>query len=54
MKKIKDMTKKIILKYGGAIASCAFAFVVIAANSSCGVPFYEPGKNQKVWRILKS
>ena len=42
MKKIKDMTKKIILKYGGAIASCAFAFVVIAANYSCGVPFYEP------------
>ena len=53
MKKIKDMTKKIILKYGGAIASCAFAFVVIAANSSCGVPSMNR-KNQKVWRILKS
>lgn len=42
MKKIKDITKKIISKYGGAIASCAFAFIVIAANSSCGGPFYEP------------
>lgn len=42
MKKVREIAKTIITKYGGAIASCAFAFVVIAANSSCCVPFYEP------------
>lgn len=39
---IKKIAKKFVTKYGAAIASCAFAFVAVAANTSCGLPFYEP------------
>ena len=42
MKKVKEMAKKFVVKYGAAIASCAFAFVTIAAISSCTLPYYEP------------
>ena len=42
MKKLKETAKKFIVKYGAAIASCAFALVTIAANSSCVFPYYEP------------
>lgn len=41
MKGIKDNVKKLITKYGAVIASCAFAFVILSANTSCGLPFYE-------------
>ena len=44
MKKIQETAKKLIVKYGAVIASCAFVFVAIAANSSCLFPFYEPGE----------
>ncbi len=42
MKNIKETAKKIITKYGAVVASCAFAFVFLSANTSCGLPFYEP------------
>ena len=42
MKKAKAFFKKIITEHGTAIAGFAFAFVYIAANSSCFVPYYEP------------
>lgn len=42
MKLIKEKAKKFIIKYGAVIASCAFAFVAISANTSCALPFYEP------------
>lgn len=42
MNKIQDTVKKLIVKYGAVIASCAFAFVAISANTSCLFPFYEP------------
>lgn len=42
MKKVKSAAKSLIVKYGAAIASCAFAFVAIAANSACVFPYYEP------------
>lgn len=42
MIKLGEMAKKIIVKYGATVASCAFAFVAIAANTSCVLPFYEP------------
>ena len=41
MKRIYKMAKKILLRHGTLIASCAFAFVLITANSSCMMPFYE-------------
>lgn len=41
IKGIKDNVKKLITKYGAVIASCAFAFVILSANTSCGLPFYE-------------
>lgn len=42
MKFFKDKAKNFITKYGAAIASCAFAFVAISANSSYCLPYYEP------------
>lgn len=42
MNKIQNTAKKLIVKYGAIIASCAFAFVAISANTSCGLPYYEP------------
>lgn len=42
MRKYKETFKNFIVKYGAAVASCAFAFVAISANTSCGLPFYEP------------
>ncbi len=42
MRKFKETAKKFVIKYGAAVASCAFAFVAISANTSCGLPYYEP------------
>lgn len=42
MKKFKEAAKTFVVKYGAVIASCAFAFVAISANTSCAFPFYEP------------
>lgn len=42
MNKIREIAKKFVVKYGVAIASCAFTFVAISANTSCALPFYEP------------
>lgn len=53
MKKVKDMAKNIIAKYGNVIACCAFAFVAFAANSSCGVPFYEPEEPEGLAQFKK-
>ena len=52
MKKFKGIIKRAIIKHGAVIASCAFAFVVLSANSSCLFPFYEPDepKNMKDYK----
>ena len=42
MKMIKKVVTNLLLKYGTVIASCAFAFVVISANTTCAFPYYEP------------
>ena len=42
MEKFKKFMKNAIVKHGSMIAACAFAFVFIAANSSCVMPYYEP------------
>lgn len=42
MKKVKSVAKSLIVRHGAIIASCAFAFVAIAANSACVFPYYEP------------
>ena len=41
MKKVTELLKKGVARYGAAIAACAFAFVTVAANSSCMIPFYD-------------
>ena len=46
LKKFKETVKSLIVKHGGAIATCAFAFVAIAANTSCGLPYYEAEEPQ--------
>lgn len=42
MTNIRKKLKQAVIKHGAAIASLAFAFVFVAANTSCGFPFYEP------------
>lgn len=42
MKKVKSVAKRLIVRHGAIIASCAFTFVAIAANSACVFPYYEP------------
>ncbi len=42
MKKFKETAKGFLVKYGAVVASCAFAFVALSANTSCGLPYYEP------------
>ena len=48
MNNIKKLARKIIEKYGVSIASFAFAFVIIAANTSCGIPYYEPEEPKNI------
>lgn len=42
MKKLKNIIRNFGLKYGSVLASCAFAFVVLSANSACSLWYYEP------------
>ena len=53
MNKIQDTVKKLIVKYGAVIASCAFAFVAISANTSCLFPFYEPEEPEGLQNFKK-
>lgn len=39
---MKKTVFNLVVKFGSAIACCAFAFVVLSANTSCTMPFYEP------------
>ena len=41
MKKFNDIVKSVVIKYGKTIVACAFAFVVVASNTSCLFPYYE-------------
>lgn len=53
MKKLSEIAKKVIVKYGATIAACAFAFATIAANSSCAMPFYEPEEPKGLEKFKK-
>ena len=53
MRKFRETSKKFVVKYGAAIASCAFAFVTISANTSCAMPFYEPEEPADLSRFKK-
>ena len=53
MKNVKMLIKKLIVKHGVLIASCAFAFVAIAANSACVFPYYEPEEPKGLEKFKK-
>jgi len=53
LRKFRETAKKFVAKYGAAIASCAFAFVAISANTSCAMPFYEPEEPQNLASFKK-
>lgn len=53
MRKVKEFIKNSIIKYGAVIATCAFAFVTISANTSCGLPYYEPEEPEGLDRFKK-
>lgn len=42
MKRLKSTIYNFAIKYGKVLACCAFAFVVLSANSACTMPYYEP------------
>ncbi len=53
MGKFKNTVKVLLRKYGGAVACAAFAFVALAANSPCGIPFYEPEEPKGLEKFKK-
>lgn len=53
MKKIVSIAKQFVVKHGGIIASCAFAFVVFTSNSSSMVLFYEPNEPDGIEKFKK-
>ena len=53
MKKIKKMAKDFVIKHGSKIATVALAFVVISANSSCCIPYYEPQEPKGLSKFKK-
>lgn len=53
MKKFKTVLKDAIVKHGNVIATFAFIFVSMAANSSCFLPFYEPEEPAGVDKFKK-
>ena len=42
MKRFCKAAERFILKHGTWIACCAFVAVLVTANSSCILPYYEP------------
>ena len=53
MKKFKEMTKVFFARYGAIVAACAFAFVALSANTSCGLPYYEPEEPMGLDKLKK-
>lgn len=53
MKGLKKILTSVISKYGNIIASCAFMAVIVAANSSCSLPYYEPEEPEGLAKFKK-
>ncbi len=53
MYNLKLFVKSFLKKYGAVLASCAFAFVSISANSPCTFPFYEPEEPEGLDKFKK-
>ncbi len=53
MKRVAKTAKSLLVRYGSAIAACAFAFVAISANTPCICPFYEPEEPEGLNRFKK-
>ncbi len=53
MKGLKKTANKLLKKHGWLIASFAFVFVTIAANSPCTIPFYEPEEPEGLAQFKK-
>ena len=53
MKNLKKVANKLFQKHGWLIASFAFVFVTIAANSTCSIPYYEPEEPEDLAQFKK-
>ena len=53
MNKFKNAAKNFIAKHGTSIAAFAFAFVAIAANSSCVIPYFGPEEPKGLKKFKK-
>lgn len=53
MKNLKTLAAAFLKKRGALIASCAFAFVALSANSPCALPFYEPEEPEGLDKFKK-
>lgn len=49
----KNNNTKLVDKCFKSIASCAFAFTKISANTACGFPFYEPEEPKGLEKFKK-
>lgn len=50
---MKKIVKNIIIKYGAVIATFAFAFVALSANTGCVYPYYEPVEPKGIEKFKK-
>ena len=53
MNMLNGIVKRLIMRYGVTIVSCAYVFVSFAANTACSFPFYEPKEPQGMERFCK-
>lgn len=53
MKKVKEVLNNFVSRYGGIIACCALAFISMASNSACAMPFYEPEEPEDLDKFKK-
>lgn len=54
MKKFKELAKKIVIKYGNIITTCAFAFAILTTNSSSVFVFFEPEEPNEIKSLKKN
>ena len=49
----KKAKQSLLQKGAGVLAACAWAFALLAANSACCIPFYEPAQPEEIEMLKK-
>ncbi len=53
VKKLKNLFKNTVIKYGHIIAGCAFAFITVTSNSSSILIFFEAEEPEGLEKFKK-